>query len=331
MYRILVLTDHTGHTDKNSLYAFCKAIANDALVESVDVGTRGIEANHDFYFKKKKTKLYVTPVTPAFEFHENGEAFQTVRKSDAVNYDVILVRLPPPISHEFLKKLKHILPEKRIINSPTGIGLTGNKKFLLEVGDLCAPTRLLESKKDLRKMLEEFPIVLKPLNTYGGKGVVRLKDGTASGDNIDMPAEEFIANLDKEFFPVLGMKYLKNVNLGDKRTIVVNGHIIGSSLRVPGEGSWMCNVAQGGTSRLDAPDKDELAMAKTLTRRLKKLGVIIFGFDTLVNDDGKRVLSELNATSVGGLVHMERDDSQDVLDSIIQFLLDYIDLEVYGE
>ena len=84
------------------------------------------------------------------------------------------------------------------------------------------------------------------------------------------------------------------------------------------------------TLHTDTADKDERRIAKELSKRLKKEGIIIFGFDTLVNDNGVRVLSELNTTSVGGLVHMERDDSQDVLKSVVQDLIDYIDLEVYG-
>jgi glutathione synthase len=330
MYRILVLTDHTGHTDKNSLYALCRALAQDKLVRSVDVATRGIEANAKFFSDSPSTKVYVTPVTPVFGFHKKGGAFQATTQADAVNYDVILVRLPPPIRHSFLEKLAVVLPENRIINSPRGIAKTGSKRYLLELRDLCAPIRLIESKDDVLDMAREFAIVLKPLNDYGGRGVVRVSDGWASGSNIDMPLDDFLNGLQVGYFPVLGMKYLKNVHLGDKRTVVVNGNIIGSTLRLPAKNSWMCNVAQGGTSRLDAPDQDELRIARELSERLKKEGVIIFGFDTLVNDDGVRVLSELNTTSVGGLVHMERDDSQDVLNSVVQDIVDYIDLEVYG-
>ncbi len=49
-----------------------------------------------------------------------------------------------------------------------------------------------------------------------------------------------------------------------------------------------------------------------------------------MDDTGKRVLSELNTTSVGGIVHLERDDSRDVLRGAVEHLMDYIDLEMYG-
>jgi glutathione synthase len=330
MYRILVITDHIGHTDKNSLYALCRAIAEDKLVRNVDVATRGIDVNQRFFSDAPSTRVHATPVTQQFGFNKEGGAFMATTQVDARDYDIILVRLPPPIRPSFLEKLATILPEKRIINSPHGILKTGTKRYLLELQDLCAPIEMINSGDDIFAMNRKFPIVLKPLNDYGGRGVVRIVDGRASGSNIDMPLEDFIDGLQPGYFPVLGMKYLKNVHMGDKRTVVINGNIIGSSLRLPAKDSWMCNVAQGGTSRLDEADKDERRIAKELSERLKKEGVLIFGFDTLVNDEGVRVLSELNTTSVGGLVHMERDDSQDVLNSVVQHLMDYIDLEVYG-
>ena len=49
-YRILILTDHSGHSPENSLYAIASAMFAHPLCQSVDVATRANNAN-DFFFR----------------------------------------------------------------------------------------------------------------------------------------------------------------------------------------------------------------------------------------------------------------------------------------
>ena len=97
------------------------------------------------------------------------------------------------------------------------------------------------------------------------------------------------------------MKYLKNVKQGDKRIVVVNGEILGASLRLPAENSWLCNVAMGGSSNVAQVEKEEEEIIQLINPTLSDKGIVMYGVDTLVSDDGKRVLSEINTTSIGGL------------------------------
>ena len=330
MYRILVLTDHRGHNEHNSLYALCRMMAADGLVETVHCATRGLDENSGFFEGDEPRRLVVTPVTEQFRFSEDGSSFDTQLKSDLDSYDVILIRLPPPAPPLFLTKLAKIFPSRRIINRPEGILKTGSKAFLLELQELCPPMRLIDKPEDIIEVAEEYPVVIKPLNEYGGKGVTRIIDGIAENASGTKPLRDYAAELEDEALPLLAVKYLAGVGEGDRRSVVVNGEIIGSTLRYPKDGGWLCNVAQGGSSALSFADKDEVRIAKRLSDVLKREGVIIFGFDTLVDDDGKRVLSEINTTSVGGLIHIERDNSDDVLRSVVDQLIDYIDLEIYG-
>jgi glutathione synthase len=56
---------------------------------------------------------------------------------------------------------------------------------------------------------------------------------------------------------------------------------------------------------LSEPDELERRMARELSKVLLPKGIVMFGMDTLVNDDGLRVLSEVNTLSIGGIKPME--------------------------
>lgn len=103
----------------------------------------------------------------------------------------------------------------------------------------------------------------------------------------------------------LAMKYLKKVCQGDKRIIVANGRVVGATLKTPKEGSWLCSLARGGSSSFAKPDELEIRIAETISPVLTDKGIVFFGFDTLVDDDGHRVLSEINTLNVGLLSEAE--------------------------
>ena len=54
---------------------------------------------------------------------------------------------------------------------------------------------------------------------------------------------------------------------------------------------------------------------------------MIFGFDTLVDDDGRRVLSEINTLSIGGLMPLQEMSGKPVLKRVAELLWDYVEGE----
>ncbi len=72
-------------------------------------------------------------------------------------------------------------------------------------------------------------------------------------------------------------------------------------------------------------DDHELLIEKELTPLLYEKGVIMYGFDTLVDDDGTRVLSEINTLSIGGLGPMEEMSGLPVVQIAASQLWDYIE------
>jgi len=192
---------------------------------------------------------------------------------------------------------------------------------------LCPDIQLCNSKEDVLKMSKKYPIVLKPLKEYGGKGIVRIVDKTVDIGDREIDLEIYLESVNEELTTdgFLAMKYLKNVSQGDKRILVVGGQIMASSLRLPAEGSWLCNVAQGGKSVKADVTNEEIKIVKGLTPELIKEGVLIFGADTLEDDYGKRILSEVNTLSVGGFSQAQEQSGKPIIKMTIDKIFEYAD------
>ncbi|NJN78562.1 MAG: hypothetical protein HC803_09760 [Saprospiraceae bacterium] len=248
-----------------------------------------------------------------FGFDASAKQFdEKSQLTDVRDYDAIIMRLPRPISSEFLSFVAEIGKDKVIINHPNGIESTSTKAFLLNFPEVCPPMRLCYSIKDILDFSSQFPIVLKPLKEYGGKGILKI-NGDITNDGVhDFDTKSYLEGL-KDYIETegfLAMEFLKNVSQGDKRILVVNGQILASSLRLPAEDSWLCNVAQGGRSVPSEVTPEEIHIIETISPKLLEAGILIFGADTLVGNDGKRILSEVNTLSIGGFPQAEKQNWQ---------------------
>ena len=325
--KILALTDHIAHSRENSVYGLLRKVREHSLCEFVDVVSRGNPANRVFFEDFSTNQLYATRVPEDFAYQTTGSQFiNKTKKVKVEDYDCILMRLPRPLEDDFLNYLERVFPDKPIINSPSGIIETSSKEFLLNFPEQCPPMKLCTTPADVREFAARFPIVLKPLRSYGGRGIVKIEKGVVYGEGDPVNFKVFLLDLEEimEEESFLAMKYMSNVGQGDKRIIVVNGHIMGASLRIPADGSWLCNVAQGATSELATADEDEKAIVEAINPALLEKGILIYGVDTLMGDDGKRILSEINTMSVGGLVQAEAQSGNPVLQNIVDLFFDYI-------
>ena len=324
--KILTLTDHKSHSFSNSIYRIVPMLAKHPGITRVDVASRHSEENKEFFNNLKGKHLYVRRANSKFKYDDPGTFYERIKERKPIeNYDAIFLRLPHPVTDEFLKYLISFFPDKRIINRPSGILESRKKSFLLNFPDVCPPMRLCVNANDLLEFAMQFPIVLKPLEGYGGKGISRIKDGLIQHEDGSIESlEKFIRKWAKEWKPLLAMKYLKNVSKGDKRIVVVDGKIVSSNLRLPAEGNWLCNASQGGRAVPSDPDEDEKMIIKSINKQLKKRGILIYGMDTLVNDDDKRVLSELNTLSVGGIGISNESDQWEKSGVVADLIFKYL-------
>lgn len=323
---ILCITDHIAHNETNSFYRLISGLVRDHRIREVWVATRG-SLNNQRFFECSTTMVNALKAGPELAYTETHEFWKgTSIQRDIRDFDGIFLRLPRPVSDDFFLFLERSFPKpEMIINRPSGIVKVSSKEYLLEVASICPPIALVDKLSEIKEMQKEYgELVLKPLREYGGKGIVRIKDDLVTDGG---PWEDFtgwyIKKQDKGEFPMLSMKFLPRVTEGDKRIIVVNRQIIGASVRMPSPGSWLCNVAQGGRAELAVPAPEEVKMANTLSSMLMDLGVILFGFDTLVNDNGNRVLSEINALSPGGIWPAELQSGRPLTWQTATALVDY--------
>lgn len=325
-FKMLVLTDHTNHSAENSLYELVQAMHSHPFCQQIDVATRGNDLNNFFFRRYIANKgIFANRVDGDFAFSPEGKLFKkNLRREFFKFYDVIWLRMPPPLSDAFLNFLIQEFPDQLIINDPTGIQITGSKLFLTRFAAYCPPMKVCRSVEDIISFKSRFPIVLKPFREYGGKGIVKIDgDQVWEGKN-NSPFEYFIRKIQDTNIEYLGVKFLKNVSHGDKRIIVVNGKVMGASLRLPEKDSWLCNVAMGGSSNYTEVDENEANIINQINPVLSEMGIVMYGVDTLVNDDGKRVLSEINTTSIGGLPQIARLTGKPLVREAADLIWNYV-------
>lgn len=327
-YKVLVLTDHTGHSDQNSIYSLLREMSVHAQCSHIDISSRGIPENVYFYEGMQRDGLFGCAVKADFKYTKDGTYYiNDLKKLSIKDYQLVFLRLPRPISDEFLRWVSEVFSHAIIINRPSGIIATSNKKYLLNFPELCPDIRLCMSVRDILEEVDKYPIVLKPLKEYGGKGLLRIE-----GDTLDDGKEEYDTNHylnalsdDIEQEGMLSMRYLKNVKEGDKRILVVGGEILAASLRLPAKGSWLCNVAQGGKSVAAEISDEEKEIIKIINPKLEEQGILVYGADTLVDDNGKRILSEVNTLSIGGFPQAQAQSGRPIIKQTINKIFEYAD------
>ena len=327
-YNILVLTDHSTHSQHNSIYALLNELIQHQQCNFIDVVSRGLENNNDFFLNMNSNVIYGARLDDEFQYFADGACFSKgLKQLDLDNYDIIFMRLPRPVTDEWLLWLEAIKGQAIIVNSPKGIIKTSSKEYLLTIPEVCPSIKKINSVQDAIDFSSKHPIVLKPLREYGGKGIFKIDKDKIYENDIAFDRDKYLENI-KEIIindGYIGMKYLKNVSEGDKRIIVVGGEILAASLRLPKEGSWLCNIAQGGKSVSTDITPEEEYIIETISPQLIKEGILIFGADTLVDDDGKRVLSEINTLSIGGFPQAQVQSGKPIIKQTINKIFQYAD------
>lgn len=327
-YSCLVLTDHRGHSDQNSIYALVAALAQHQQCAQVQVASRANPQNNSFFELQQASTVHALEAGKDFAFDPTGQQFLgNTQLVDVSTVDFIFMRLPRPITDQFLNYLLQVAPQAVFVNHPKGIMETSTKEYLLKFPEVCPPMQLCHSSEQVKAFAAQFPIVLKPLREYGGKGIVRIENGQVhTGTEQPQDLERYLATIQEELTTAgyLAMKFLKNVSQGDKRILVVNGQILGASLRLPPPDSWLCNVAQGGQSVMATVSPEEEWIVQQIMPHLLSAGIVVFGMDTLTNDEGKRVLSEINTLSIGGFPQAAAQTGRPVVELAIDGIIQYV-------
>ena len=112
-----------------------------------------------------------------------------------------------------------------------------------------------------------------------------------SQDFLNKDVFETLSNNFKQ--AVLIQEFIPDIIHGDKRILIVNGHIFDHALaRIPASGQIRGNLAAGGSYQTIPLSKSDYHIAETVVVRLKQDNIAICGIDVIGDK-----LTEINITS----------------------------------
>ncbi len=182
----------------------------------------------------------------------------------------------------------------KFVNDPLFDKITSNK-FITYCffSEFMAKSYLIRNTNDLKiKKLNGEKFVLKPVTGNQGKGVMILNKSEIKNIIINRPSllQEYIES-DGGIRGIVGSRH-------DLRVIIFNKEIFCVYARIPREGSFLANIAQGG-SRLFL-DKKEIPLSvldivKEIIKRFKGFDYLFYSADFIFDRNQKPYLLEINS------------------------------------
>lgn len=239
-------------------------------------------------------------------------------------FDVIFMRDNPPMDTIVLNFLDSVKDDVFIMNSVEGLREANNKLYTATYHDpnkeLIPTTHVSKNKDYLRRIIEEADsekMILKPLNGYGGSGVIVIEKNAMQ--NINSLLDFYISGKSDDSNYVILQDYIEGAEQGDVRVLMLHGEPIGAYRRVPAQGDNRSNVSAGGSAQKYNLTKRDKALCKTIGSKLVKDGLYFVGLDII---NGK--LIEINVMSPGGIVNINRLSKLKLQRNIVDYLEDTV-------
>ena len=221
-------------------------------------------------------------------------------------FDAIFFRANPPLDPIMLNFLDSVKDDVFIINSLRGMREANNKLYTAAFGDvhsnIIPATHVSKNKNYLVQQIKESKadkMILKPLNGFGGSGVILIEKSAMS--NINSLLDFYITGADGSSNYVILQDYIEGADQGDVRILLLNGEPVGAMKRVPGTDDHRSNVSAGGSVQKHSLTKAEKALCKQIGPKLVKDGLYFVGIDVI---GGKLV--EVNVMSPGGITYINK-------------------------
>lgn len=235
-------------------------------------------------------------------------------------FDAIFMRANPPLDPLMLNFLDSVKDDVFVINSVQGMREANNKLYTAVFEDpnneIIPVTHVSKNKDYLIQMIEESNanrMILKPLNGYGGSGVI-LIEKSAMG-NINSLLDFYINKSDGSSDYVILQEYIEGAEKGDVRILLLNGIPIGAMKRIPGDKDHRSNVTAGGRVEKHRLTQQEKLLCKKIGPKLVKDGLYFVGIDVI---GGKLV--EVNVMSPGGITYINKVGKVKLQEKVVDFL-----------
>lgn len=234
-------------------------------------------------------------------------------------FDVVFLRKNPPVDNLLLNFLDSIDDDVFIVNSIHGIRKANNKLYTTTFHDpdnvYIPKTHVSKNVQYLKRMVaesEDSKMILKPVDGYGGSGVIIIEKSATQNLNSLL---DFYINTDKGKKYVMLQEYIEGAENGDVRVMILNGKVLGGYKRIPGTGDIRSNIHAGGSAEKYTLSADERVICNTIAKKLKDDGIYFAGID-LIN----KKLLEVNVQSPGGIVNINKFNKVKLQRDIIDFV-----------
>ncbi len=227
-------------------------------------------------------------------------------------FDAIIPRIKPAVTFygcALLRQFKHL--GVYCLNSADAITQSRDKLFasqLFSENDIHIPTTGFAKSpmdtKDLIRMVNGAPLIIKLLESTQGKGVVLAETNKA--------AESVINAFKSVKTNILVQEFIKEANGQDIRCFVINGKVIASMQRQAEKGEFRANIHQGGKASIIKITAEERKLA---IKAAKILNLAVAGVDIIRSNKGPLLL-EVNSSP--GLEGIEKATGVDIANGMIQ-------------
>lgn len=227
-------------------------------------------------------------------------------------YDAIIPRIKPSMTFYACALIRQFdAMGVYCLNSAEAITQSRDKLLATQLfakNDIHIPTTGFANSpldtKDLIKMVNGAPLIIKLLESTQGKGVVLAETNKA--------AESVINAFKSVKTNILVQEFIKEANGQDIRCFVVNGKVVASMQRQAAKGEFRANIHQGGlASKIKiTPEERRLAI-----KAAKILNLPVAGVDIIRSNKGPLLL-EVNSSP--GLEGIENATGLDVANIMIE-------------
>lgn len=226
-------------------------------------------------------------------------------------FDAIIPRIKPSVTFYACALIRqfHNLGVY-CLNSAESINQSRDKLFasqLFAKHDLHIPitgfAKSPNDTKDLIKMVNGAPLIIKLLESTQGKGVVLAETNKA--------AESVINAFKSVQTNILVQEFIKEANGQDIRCLVIDGKVVASMQRQAAKGEFRANIHQGGKAGKIKITREERKLA---VKAAKILNLTVAGVDIIRSNRGPLLL-EVNSSP--GLEGIENATGRDIAMAMI--------------
>ena len=122
----------------------------------------------------------------------------------------------------------------------------------------------------------------------------------------------------------MAQRFLRDVELGDKRVFLVGGIAVGAVNRVPRAGTYLANIHQGARCEKTQITPEEQSAIETIAPFLREHGLILAGIDFI---GGK--ITEINITSPSAIRQINQVMGEDIHKKVVDAMLRHMSKETY--